>query len=147
MNECIININQPLKNRICNMFYFFKKSIGNSVWKPSIECYTLHKSEWYEREEESNGVSFRWSYPSSSIRNIDSIELSVEFTSPVVRNITFSSERFKYTFEIHPDIYYICNINTTNVKKIDIKTESFIPENDARELGICVWKLNKNPLY
>lgn len=147
MTECIININQSLTNRLLNIFYFIKKIVGNSIWNSFSECYTLPHLDWYEKEEEPNGITFKWSRPTTSIQSINSIEMCVEFTSPVVRNVTFSSDRFKYTFEITPDIYYICNINTTNVNTVEIKTDSFIPENDNRELGLCVWKINKHPLY
>lgn len=132
-----IIINQSFWNRFKNFFRF--KSFN------AYSTLVVNGTDWHDMESNSNGVKFRWSFPKSKIdyKNISALRL--QFNCPIGREITIKNNKINYKSKLIANRMYTLIINCDNTSSLIIETDSYMPENDTRSLGLCFFEISEHP--
>lgn len=136
MDDAII-INQSFWNRIKS---FFSVKAFNSA-----STLTLNGSDWHEIEKDIDGNKFRWSYPKTTIEfeNISAIRIKV--VCPIGREVHIYNNKISSKHKLTPNKSYIFIVNCVGAKSLTIETETYMPENDIRQLGLCFFQVCEHP--
>lgn len=136
MDDAII-INQSFLNRIKNILSV--KSFN------SASTLSLSGTDWHEVEKDLDGNKFRWSFPKTTITYENVSALRVKFTCPVGREVRIYNDRINFKQKLTPNKPYIFIINCVGTKDLTIETDSYMPENDTRSLGLCFAQVCEHP--
>jgi hypothetical protein len=136
MDDAII-INQSFLDRLKNTFSVRSFNSASTL--------TLSGTDWHEVEKDLDGNKFRWSHPKTTINYENISALRIKIHCPIGREVKIYNNKINVTYKLTPNKPYTFVINCVGTSYLTVETDTYMPENDTRSLGLCFSQVCEHP--